>query len=211
MPVFKFNNAMNSRNIFLSARFLVSVFSLKDLPADTGLEIAFCGRSNSGKSSVLNAITRNKKLAKTSKTPGRTRAINIFSIDDQKMNRIADLPGYGFARVSKQTQKEWAKLITAYLNGRQSLRGLVIIMDIRHPFKESDLTLIDWCSETNTPLLIVLNKSDKLSKSGALREVEKANLILKQMNLKGQALGFSSTKTTGIEKLDEKLKRWFDV
>ena len=202
---------MNSRNIFLSARFLVSVFSLKDLPADTGLEIAFCGRSNSGKSSVLNAITRNKKLAKTSKTPGRTRAINIFSIDDQKMNRIADLPGYGFARVSKQTQKEWAKLITAYLNSRQSLRGLVIIMDIRHPFKESDLTLIDWCSETNTPLLIVLNKSDKLSKSGALREVERANLILKQMNLKGQALGFSSTKTTGIEKLDEKLKRWFDV
>ena len=202
---------MNSRNLFLSTRFLVSVFSLKDLPADTGLEIAFCGRSNSGKSSVLNAITRNKKLAKTSKTPGRTRAINIFSIDDQKMNRIADLPGYGFARVSKQTQKEWAKLITAYLNGRQSLRGLVIIMDIRHPFKESDLTLIDWCSETNTPLLIVLNKSDKLSKSGALREVEKANLILKQMNLKGQALGFSSTKTTGIEKLDEKLKRWFDV
>ena len=202
---------MNSRNIFLSTRFLVSVFSLKDLPADTGLEIAFCGRSNSGKSSVLNAITRNKKLAKTSKTPGRTRAINIFSIDDQKMNRIADLPGYGFARVSKQTQKEWAKLITAYLNGRQSLRGLVIIMDIRHPFKESDLTLIDWCSETNTPLLIVLNKSDKLSKSGALREVEKANLILKQMNLQGQALGFSSTKTTGIEKLDEKLKRWFDV
>ena len=202
---------MNSRNIFLSTRFLVSVFSLKDLPADTGLEIAFCGRSNSGKSSVLNAITRNKKLAKTSKTPGRTRAINIFSIDDQKMNRIADLPGYGFARVSKQTQKEWAKLITAYLNGRQSLRGLVIIMDIRHPFKESDLTLIDWCSETNTPLLIVLNKSDKLSKSGALREVERANLILKQMNLKGQALGFSSTKSTGIEKLDEKLKKWFDV
>ena len=202
---------MNSRNLFFSTRFLVSVFSLKDLPADTGLEIAFCGRSNSGKSSVLNAITRNKKLAKTSKTPGRTRAINIFSIDDQKMNRIADLPGYGFARVSKQTQKEWAKLITAYLNSRQSLRGLVIIMDIRHPFKESDLTLIDWCSETNTPLLIVLNKSDKLSKSGVLREVEKANLMLKQMNLKGQALGFSSTKTTGIEKLDEKLKRWFDV
>ena len=202
---------MNSRNIFFSTRFLVSVFSLKDLPADTGLEIAFCGRSNSGKSSVLNAITRNKKLAKTSKTPGRTRAINIFSIDDQKMNRIADLPGYGFARVSKQTQKEWAKLITAYLNSRQSLRGLVIIMDIRHPFKESDLTLIDWCSETNTPLLIVLNKSDKLSKSGVLREVEKANLMLKQMNLKGQALGFSSTKSTGIEKLDEKLKKWFDV
>ena len=84
-------------------------------------------------------------------------------------------------------------------------------MDIRHPFKESDLTLIDWCSETNTPLLIVLNKSDKLSKDKVIKEVEKANLMLKQMNLKGQALGFSSTKTTGIKELDEKLKRWFDV
>ena len=202
---------MNSRIIFFSTRCVVSVFSLKDLPPDVRLEIAFCGRSNSGKWSVFNAITRNNKLAKTRKTPGRTRAINIFSIDDQKMNRIADLPGYGFARVSKQTQKEWAKLITAYLNSRQSLRGLVSIMDIRHPFKESDLTLIDWCSETNTPLLIVLNKSDKLSKDKVIKEVEKANLMLKQMNLKGQAIGFSSTKTTGIKELDEKLKRWFDV
>lgn len=202
---------MNSQNIFSNTRFLLSGFSLKDLPEDRGIEIAFCGRSNSGKSSVLNALAGNKKLAKTSKTPGRTRAINIFCLDDQKMRRIADLPGYGFAKVSKKTQKEWARFINDYLTFRKSLRGLVVIMDIRHPFKESDLTLIDWCSETNTPLLIVLNKSDKLSKSGALREVEKANLILKQMNLKGQALGFSSTKTTGIEKLDEKLKRWFDV
>ena len=202
---------MNSQNIFSNTRFLLSGFSLKDLPEDRGIEIAFCGRSNSGKSSVLNALAGNKKLAKTSKTPGRTRAINIFCLDDQKMRRIADLPGYGFAKVSKKTQKEWARFINDYLTFRKSLRGLVVIMDIRHPFKESDLTLIDWCSETNTPLLIVLNKSDKLSKSGVLREVEKANLMLKQMNLKGQALGFSSTKTTGIEKLDEKLKRWFDV
>ena len=202
---------MNSQNIFSNTRFLLSGFSLKDLPEDRGIEIAFCGRSNSGKSSVLNALARNKKLAKTSKTPGRTQAINIFCLDDQKMRRIADLPGYGFAKVSKKTRKEWARFINDYLTFRKSLRGLVVIMDIRHPFKESDLTLIDWCSETNTPLLIVLNKSDKLSKSKVIREVEKANLMLKQMNLKGQALGFSSTKTTGIEKLDEKLKRWFDV
>ena len=202
---------MNSRNIFFSTRFLVSVFSLKDLPADIGLEIAFCGRSNSGKSSVLNAITRNKKLAKTSKTPGRTRAINIFSIDDQKMNRIADLPGYGFARVSKQTQKEWAKLITAYLNSRQSLRGLVIIMDIRHPFKESDLTLIDWCHKTNTALLILLNKSDKLSTSKAKEEVKKANSTIKEMNLIGEAIAFSSKKNIGLGGLTDFLGDWLEA
>ena len=148
---------MNSQNIFSNTRFLLSGFSLKDLPEDQGIEIAFCGRSNSGKSSVLNALARNKKLAKTSKTPGRTQAINIFSLDDQKTRRITDLPGYGFAKISKKTQKEWAGFINDYLNFRKSLRGLVIIMDIRHPFKESDLTLIDWCHKTNTALLILLN------------------------------------------------------
>ena len=143
--MFNLNKAMNSQNFFSNTRFLLSGFSLKDLPEDQGIEIAFCGRSNSGKSSVLNALAKNKKLAKTSKTPGRTQAINIFCLDDQKMRRIADLPGYGFAKVSKKTQKEWARFITDYLNFRKSLKGLVIIMDIRHPFKESDLALIDWC------------------------------------------------------------------
>ena len=157
--MFNLNRAMNSQNIFSNARFLVSGFSLKDLPEDQGIEIAFCGRSNSGKSSVLNALAKNKKLAKTSKTPGRTQAINIFCLDEQQMRRIADLPGYGFAKVSKKTQKEWARFITDYLNFRKSLRGLVIIMDIRHPFKDSDLTLVDWCHQTDTPLLILLNLS----------------------------------------------------
>ena len=202
---------MNSQNIFSNTRFLLSGFSLKDLPEDQGIEIAFCGRSNSGKSSVLNALARNKKLAKTSKTPGRTQAINIFSLDDQKMRRIADLPGYGFAKVSKKTQKEWAGFINDYLNFRKSLRGLVIIMDIRHPFKESDLTLIDWCHKTSTALLILLNKSDKLSKSRVKEEVKKANSTIKEMNLIGEAIAFSSKNSIGLEVLTDFLGDWLEA
>ena len=202
---------MNSQNIFSNTRFLLSGFSLKDLPEDQGIEIAFCGRSNSGKSSVLNALARNKKLAKTSKTPGRTQAINIFSLDDQKMRRIADLPGYGFAKVSKKTQKEWAGFINDYLNFRKSLRGLVIIMDIRHPFKESDLTLIDWCHKTNTALLILLNKSDKLSKGRVKEEVKKANSTIKEMNLIGEAISFSSKNSFGLEALTDFLGDWLEA
>ena len=199
---------MNSQNIFSNTRFLLSGFSLKDLPEDQGIEIAFCGRSNSGKSSVLNALARNKKLAKTSKTPGRTQAINIFCLDDQKMRRIADLPGYGFAKVSKKTQKEWARFITDYLNFRKSLRGLVIIMDIRQPFKDSELTLVDWCHQTDTPLLILLNKSDKFSTSKVKEEVKKANSVLKEMNLTGEVIAFSSKKSIGFEGLTDFLGDW---
>ena len=202
---------MNSQNIFSNTRFLLSGFSLKDLPEDQGIEIAFCGRSNSGKSSVLNALAKNKKLAKTSKTPGRTQAINIFYLDDQKMRRIADLPGYGFAKVSKKTQKEWAGFINDYLNFRKSLRGLVIIMDIRHPFKESDLTLIDWCHKTNTALLILLNKSDKLSKGRVKEEVKKANSTIKEMNLIGEAIAFSSKNSIGLEVLTDFLGDWLEA
>lgn len=199
---------MNSQNFFSTTRFLLSGFSLKDLPEDQGIEIAFCGRSNSGKSSVLNALAKNKRLAKTSKTPGRTQAINIFCLDDQEMKRIADLPGYGFAKVSKKTRKEWARFITDYLNFRKSLRGLVIIMDIRHPFKESDLTLIDWCHQTDTPLLILLNKSDKLSSSKVKQEVKKANSVIKEMSLTGEVIAFSSKKSTGFEGLTNFLGDW---
>ena len=209
--MFNLNRAMNSQNIFSNTRFLLSGFSLKDLPEDRGIEIAFCGRSNSGKSSVLNALAGNKKLAKTSKTPGRTRAINIFCLDEQKMRRIADLPGYGFAKVSKKTQKEWARFITDYLNFRKSLKGLVIIMDIRHPFKESDLALIDWCHQTDTPLLILLNKSDKFSTSKVKEEVKKANSAIKEMNLVGQAIAFSSKKSIGFKGLTDSLMDWFDA
>tara|TARA_Y100000590_G_scaffold427355_1_gene537424 strand:+ start:305 stop:913 length:609 start_codon:yes stop_codon:yes gene_type:complete len=200
---------MNSEKIFSNTRFLLSVFLIKNLPEDTGSEIAFCGRSNSGKSSVLNAITGNKKLAKTSKTPGRTKAINIFSLDLENTKRIADLPGYGFAKVSKKIQQEWWVLINFYLNNRLSLKGLVIIMDIRNPFRETDLSLINWCYQTEVPLLILLNKSDKLSRNKTIEEIKSAKNRLATLGIIGKVLPFSAKKGKGIDLVSKELCSWF--
>ena len=159
---------MVSRNFLENSTFIGSYPSFESLPEDAGSEIAFCGRSNCGKSSVLNAITNNKKLAKTSKTPGRTQSINVFEIDKNKQFKIIDLPGYGYAIVSKSIRADWGVSIDNYLNKRKCLKALVIIMDIRHPLKEDDLTLINWCEANNLPLIVLLNKSDKLSKNLSL-------------------------------------------
>ena len=128
---------------FQNAKFTGSYPTSEDLPSDSGSEIAFCGRSNCGKSSVLNALTNNKKLAKTSKTPGRTQAINVFEIGSSDQFKIIDLPGYGYAKVSKQMRAVWGQEIETYLTTRQCLKALCIIMDIRHPLKDDYLTLID--------------------------------------------------------------------
>ena len=135
-----------NNTFFQNAKFTGSYPTSEDLPLDEGTEIAFCGRSNCGKSSILNALTNNKKLAKTSKTPGRTQAINFFDIDSTGVFKIVDLPGYGYAKVSKKMRSEWGKEIEKYLMTRKSLNALCIFMDIRHPFKEDDL---------NTPLSLV--------------------------------------------------------
>tara|TARA_B100000427_G_scaffold310776_1_gene300839 strand:- start:197 stop:769 length:573 start_codon:yes stop_codon:yes gene_type:complete len=177
--------------------------SYEDLPTDTGSEIAFCGRSNCGKSSVLNAITNNKKLAKTSKTPGRTQSINVFKIDKDKNYKIIDLPGYGYAKVSKSMRADWGISIDNYLNKRKSLKALVIIMDIRHPFKDDDLTLINWCEAKDLPLIILLNKSDKLSKNKANHEKLKALEILKGLSTESVVISTSATKKDGVKELIE--------
>ena len=120
------------------------VGNLAQLPFDEGIEIAVCGRSNSGKSSIINALGNNKKLAKTSKTPGRTQTVNFFTINDDPQTKLVDLPGYGYAKASKQDQNNWAQLVESYLLGRQCLKKVVVIMDIRHPFKEADLVFLDF-------------------------------------------------------------------
>ena len=190
---------------FHNAAFIGSYPTSADLPKDEGSEIAFCGRSNCGKSSVLNALTNNKKLAKTSKTPGRTQAINVFEIISEKNFKIIDLPGYGYAKVSKKMRSAWGQEIEEYLTSRECLKALCIIMDIRHPFKEDDLNLIDWCESRALPMILLLNKSDKLSKNKVSQAVMNAKKILGSLSIKRYVIATSATNKIGIEDLLESI------
>ena len=190
---------------FNNAKFIGSYPSTEDLPVDQGSEIAFCGRSNCGKSSILNALTNNKKLAKTSKTPGRTQSINVFEIKSNSDFKIIDLPGYGYARVSKKMRASWGQEIEKYLMTRQCLNALCIIMDIRHPFKEDDKSLIDWCESKDLPMILLLNKADKLSKSQIAKTVLNATKELNKLSTEHFVIPVSATKKTGINLVLEKI------
>lgn len=174
------------------ASFLSSATALDGMPPDRGREVAFAGRSNAGKSSALNAITGVKGLARASKTPGRTQLINFFGLHQDA--RLVDLPGYGFAEVPEQVRRAWGEMIRDYLVGRESLAGLVIVMDIRHPLTELDQQLIGWAQPAGVPLHVLLTKADKLSKAQA----DRAAAALRQAL--GGVVGvtvFSATKGTG--------------
>ena len=146
---------------FSDVRFLTSVFDLKQLPAPEIPEIAFAGRSNVGKSSLLNRLIKRKNLVKTSSKPGKTQSLNFFLLDN--CIYLVDLPGYGYARVSKKTQAAWQDLITAYLETRKNLKCVVVIVDLRHELKIADLQLVDWLRSVGLPFLLVYTKADKLS------------------------------------------------
>lgn len=190
---------------FNDAKFIGSYPSTEDLPVDQGSEIAFCGRSNCGKSSILNALTNNKKLAKTSKTPGRTQSINVFEIKSNSDFKIIDLPGYGYAKVSKKMRASWGQEIEKYLMTRQCLNALCIIMDIRHPFKDDDESLIDWCESKDLPMILLLNKADKLSKSQIAQTVLNATKELNKLSTEHFVIPVSATKKTGINLVLEKI------
>lgn len=180
---------------------------MSQLLPDVGIEIAFIGRSNSGKSSAINAITR-KGLAKSSKTPGRTRLINFFSVGTHE--RLVDLPGYGFANVSKEMQAHWQQLISHYLEKRRSLKGIVILMDIRHPLQASDQQLLAWLEHTEAGVHVLLTKADKLSKNAAMSVLKKTQSFL-DANFKKpiSAQIFSANTRQGMEQLYERLNGWF--
>lgn len=202
---------MSITNPYQQAKFLTSAAKINQLPDDEGFEIAFAGRSNAGKSSALNCLTTQKNLAKTSKTPGRTQLINLFEIDEQR--RLVDLPGYGYAKVSQQTKQTWQKHLADYLEKRQCLVGLILLMDIRHPLKELDAYMIDWCVQRGLPVHVLLTKADKVSKSDANQAMR---LIQKNYDaLVGHGLltcqPFSSTKKTGLPDLIEQLNHWFNI
>lgn len=199
---------MSSTAIHLSkATFTLSAPDIRRLPADSGIEVAFAGRSNAGKSSALNTLTNQRSLARTSKTPGRTQLINIFEIAENK--RLVDLPGYGFAKVPMEMKKKWQKALGEYLEKRECLKGLVILMDIRHPLKDLDMDLIKWAVEGELPVLALLTKSDKLSQGKVSAQVHavKKELALLNADIKVQA--FSSLKRTGSEQADKVICDWF--
>lgn len=192
---------------YRNANFLLSAYSLGQLPTDIGIEIAFAGRSNAGKSSALNAITQNKRLARISKTPGRTQAINLFEIDPQK--RLVDLPGYGYANVSKTVKQHWQQLLMQYLEQRTCLQGLMLIMDIRHPCKQLDLQLLGMAETTQMPTHILLTKADKISRSMAFNTLNQTAKQLSQFKHSLSIQLFSATKKTGVEEALQILDHWF--
>lgn len=149
-----------SKQLFKQAEFILSASKLKECPPDVGAEVAFAGRSNAGKSSAINALTSNNKLARTSKTPGRTQLINFFAMDEQW--RLVDLPGHGYAKVPISIRDHWQKHLDKYLRGRKTLCGLVLLMDVRHPLQPFDQALLDWATGVELPVHILLTKADKL-------------------------------------------------
>ena len=188
--------------VFENIDFEKSISELNQSPKDVGSEVAFVGRSNAGKSTAINSITNRNSLAKTSKTPGRTQLINFFKVDENK--RFVDLPGYGFARASKEKQKSWNRLVTNYIKYRQSLKGVVLIIDIRRGFGEMDLMFLDFYLPLNKQLHILLTKADKLSK-------QKQSLILNEAREIYGSIAtiqiFSGTKKIGVTEAQDQVIR----
>lgn len=199
---------MSSTTIHLSkATFTISAPDIRKLPEDSGIEVAFAGRSNAGKSSALNTLTNQRGLARISKTPGRTQLINVFEIGENK--RLIDLPGYGFAKVPLEMKKKWQKALGEYLEKRESLKGLVVLMDIRHPLKDLDMDLIQWAADSELPVLALLTKCDKLSQGKRSTEVLKVTKALASLNADIRVQAFSSLKRTGAEQADTIICDWF--
>ncbi len=197
--------------IFSGTRFLKSAERPDQAPPDTGREVAFAGRSNAGKSSALNRITGQRSLARTSKTPGRTRLINFFAVDPAAEHRLVDLPGYGFARVSQEMKARWEHHLQAYLETRRSLVGLILLMDIRHPLKETDRAMLHWCREAGLPAHILLTKADKLKHGARQRQLREVQRALERDDLPATLQTFSAHSGQGLEEARERIARWLEL
>lgn len=195
-------------SIYRNARFLTSSTTHKTLPEESGFEVAFAGRSNSGKSSTLNCLCDQKSLARVSKTPGRTQLINFFELPDG--NRLVDLPGYGYAKVPEKLKLEWQKFIESYMTERSTLTGLVIIMDIRHPMRDYDHIMLSWAESRQLPTHLILNKSDKLKRGAVSKTLLETRKALKEYDLPTSVQAFSSLKKVGVTELAEQLSKWFE-
>ena len=196
--------------LFQNAQFFTTVNHLKDLP-HTQAEIAFVGRSNAGKSSAINTLTNHVRLAYVSKTPGRTQHINFFEL--RNGHYLADLPGYGYAQVPEDVRAHWVRLLGQYLQQRESLIGLIMIMDTRHPLKDLDKQMLDFFAVTGHPVHILLSKADKLSKNDQIKTLSSVKKALKPY-MERQTVSvqlFSSLKKQGVEVVETVAQAWFDA
>lgn len=193
---------------FRRCQFLKSAAAPADFPPEAGPEIAFAGRSNAGKSSALNALTGQSGLARVSKTPGRTQLINFFDLEDGA--RLVDLPGYGYAKVPEATRAQWRELIESYVEQRESLRGVVVLMDIRHPLGELDRQLLTWLESLGRPAHVVLTKADKLSRTAAGTALASVRRSLPRLHRDAGVQLFSATTKAGVQELLDQVSRWLD-
>lgn len=192
---------------YQKAHFLISAAEMTQLPPDEGVEVAVVGRSNAGKSSVINRLTNIRGLARVSKTPGRTQLVNLFGLDDHR--RLTDLPGYGFAKVPLAAKIKWQKTVDAYISDRECLRGLIIIMDIRHPLRDTDIQLLEFCDHRGLAVHIVLNKADKISKGAAAKTLLEVKAALTDYRNSVTFQVFSALKGTGLQELHAVLDEWY--
>ena len=191
---------------FREACFIQSASEIENAPPDQGWEVAFAGRSNSGKSSAINALTGNRKLARTSRTPGRTQLINFFALSDSQ--RLVDLPGYGFAKVPLAVKKKWNQQLERYLQYRESLRGLVMLMDIRHPLTDPDKQMLGWAVAASMPVHILLTKADKLKRGPAQNTLLSVRSELAAHAELVSVQCFSSLKLQGVDELGKQINLW---
>lgn len=202
-------NQQNIAKLIRQAKYIQSTVKVSQLPEDVGVEFAFMGRSNAGKSSVINALT-GIKIAKTSKTPGRTQCMNVFELNSD--HRLVDFPGYGFAKISIEQTKKWRMMVRRYLQKRQCITAICIIMDIRHPNQKTDLEFMSECYELNLPIHILLNKADKLSKNQAQSALLKLkNSSSFQLLNQPSAQIFSARTKLGHQCFCEHLQLWADT
>lgn len=193
---------------YRKAHFLISAGNAAQFPSH-GSEVAFAGRSNAGKSSAINTLCDNKGLARTSKTPGRTRLVNFFELDEG--HRLVDLPGYGFAKVPVAVKNEWEQLMTQYLSEQQALKGLVVIMDIRHPLNENDWQMLEWCHHFQLPAHILLTKADKIKRGAQQNSKLHTQKLLKEAGINASVQIFSALQKSGLDELVIKLNEWLAI
>ena len=193
-------------NPYRQASYVISAHKLNQLPEDSGMEVAFAGRSNAGKSSAINRLTDQKSLARTSKTPGRTQQIVIFDIDEHR--RIADLPGYGYAKVPAKLKAHWRSVMQQYFIQRSCLQGVVLVMDIRHPLRPFDEQMLSWCESSGVPCHVLLTKADKLKRGPAQATLLK---VRKSLPLGATAQVFSAKSRDGLPELIRHLNSWYNI